>query len=70
MHKSYVNAKIKKIHENGITVITIQGLDEDPKAYKMAYLHILKEIELQKFRLMTAGIATPVVRVLPSLEIH
>lgn len=70
MNKSYVNAKVAKKVEDGVTVLTIQGLDDDPKAYKEAYLHVMREIELQKFRLINAGISAPVVRVLPSLEIH
>lgn len=70
MNKSLVNAKISKKVENGVTVITILGLENNPKAYKDAYLQLMREIELQKFKLLNAGLGFPIVRVLPSLEIH
>lgn len=70
MKKHYVNAEIIRTREDGVTVIRILGLENNPKAYKRAYQQLMREINQNKLRMISTGEADPVVRVHPSLEIH
>lgn len=70
MKKCYVNAELIKTKEDGVTIITILGLENNPKAYKRAYEQVIKEIKQQRLKLLSSGEAEPIVRVYPSLEIH
>jgi hypothetical protein len=70
MKKQYVNAEIVKTRENGVTIYSIEGLENHPKAYKLAYLHLSKEIQQKMMRIVSSGEPVPVIRVQASLEIH
>ena len=70
MKKSYVNAGIVKTREDGVTIIKILGLENNPKAYKRAYQQVQQEIKQNRLKLISTGEAEPVIRTYPSLEIH
>lgn len=70
MKKRYVNPGIIKTTEDGITVITILGLENDPQAYKQAYLELTAEIQKNMMRILSRGETPPVIRINRSLEIH
>ncbi|MBN9286744.1 MAG: hypothetical protein BGO43_02370 [Gammaproteobacteria bacterium 39-13] len=70
MKKRYVNAGIIKTTEDGVTIITILGLENYPQAYKQAYLEIAAEIQKNMVRIISRGESPPVIRINRSLEIH
>lgn len=70
MKKNYVNAEIIKTKEDGVTILTILGLENYPHAYKQAYQEITAEIRKNMMRIISRGESPPVIRINRSLEIH
>lgn len=63
-------ARLIKTIENGVTIISIIGLENSPKAYKSMYLLLVNEIKQNMLKIISKGESVPVIRVYPSLEIH
>ena len=61
---------IQSYQEDGVTIFKIEGLENHPKAYKYTYHRLIKQIEQNKMKILSAGKPLPIVSVYPSLEIH